>query len=132
MFGHDVDDHVGEDNVVVFLAWQFFGNSLKFEDLVGNGQVFDDHLLELFLDESVLLFGFAGLILEEHEIEGIGFEKDDPESDVIFEGLGEFVLFRESSLSDIEFFELFIHSPCPLFTAFILFQDPIFFQLDIG
>jgi hypothetical protein len=45
------------------LARQFFGYSLEFEDFVCDGQVFYDHLLELFLDESVLLFIFAVLVL---------------------------------------------------------------------
>ena len=62
MFGHNIDDHIGEDDVVILLTGQFFGDSFKFEDFIGNCQVFDDHLLELFLDETVLLLGFEGLV----------------------------------------------------------------------
>jgi hypothetical protein len=84
VFGHYINHHVGEDDVVILLTGQFFGDSLKFEDFVGNGQVFDDHLLELFLDKAILLLGFEGLVFEEHEIKAICFEKDDSEADVIF------------------------------------------------
>jgi hypothetical protein len=62
VFGHNIDDHIGEDDVIILLTGQFFADSFKFEDFIGNRQVFDDHLLELFLDETVLLLGFEGLV----------------------------------------------------------------------
>lgn len=85
MLCHNVEDHVGEYHVVFFLPGQLFGDGLKFKDLIGYGQVFKNHLLELFLDESVLLLVLFGFVFLQHEIQGVGLIKDYAEVDEVFE-----------------------------------------------
>lgn len=108
MFGHNFDQLIGEDHIVVLLSGYLLGNGLQFEYLIGNYHILQDHQLELLLDETVLLLLLLFLILVQHEVECICLVEYDTQVDEVDDSTGQLEVFVEPCQTEFQFFHLLV------------------------